>query len=217
MPSVRYHFDLLHKHSNETALATRRELKKQILDVRRAFDFLDHHFRSLEQKPKSHARNVKLALTARFINHLFSALVLIERGLILDAVNCTRSALETTAFYWLVCINAESASLYDAEKSLPPVEIRKRLEGLGIDIAALRELYALESTIAHVGNQYDQLQIRWESDNDGKLLIGGGQNLPLQKAMLEGLIAALFRFVKYDDDYIVDDADKPAASKATEP
>ena len=43
----RYHFDLLFRHSNEIANATRRDLKKQIVEARRVFGFLDQHFSAL--------------------------------------------------------------------------------------------------------------------------------------------------------------------------
>ena len=210
-----YRFELLLKHSNETALSTRKSLKREILEARKVFGFLDHHFHSLEKTPRGLVRNVKLALTARFTNHLFSALLLVERGLILDAFNCTRSALETTAFYWLVCHDDSAAALYDDEKSPPPVEIRRRLEGLGVDVRSIRELYSLESTIVHVGNRYDHLQIQWERGSHGKLLIGGGSNPNLQKAMLDGIVRAVFRFVKFEQDYIVPDIDEVEAKPTT--
>ena len=205
--SKSYRYELLQKHSNETALSTRQTLKREIMEARKVFSFFDKHFDSLEEKPKSLLRNVKLALTARFINHLFSSLLLTERGLILDAFNCSRSAIETTAFYWLLCHDEKAASLYEGEKSIPPVEIRKRLESLGVDVKAIRDLYSLQSAVAHVGNEYDHLQIQWENDKAGRLLVGGGLNPQLQKAMIEDIIRAVFRFVKFETDYIVPDVD----------
>ena len=155
----RYNFDLLLKHSNETALQTRRSMKPEMASVRESFAFLAKHFDRIERQPKSHIRNVKMALTGRFTNHLFSHFLLCERGVILDSINCVRSATEVTAFYWLVCRDPSSAGLYDAETSPRPVEIRKRLEKLGIDVDELREQYGFESLVSHVGNKYDNLQI----------------------------------------------------------
>lgn len=205
-----YRYELLQKHSNEVSLTTRRLLKHEVKQVRNAFDFLDQHFGYLERQPKSHVRNVKMMLTARFINHLLSALQLIERGLVLDAFNCSRSALETTAFYWLVCNDSSSATLYDQEKSPPPVEIRKRLEKQGVDVRAIRDLYSTESTISHVGNETDQLQLRWEKGSKGSILVGGDVQPDLQRQMLAGLVISVFRFVKFEDEYIVPDLDDPA-------
>lgn len=56
-----YRFELLLKHSNETAMNTRRTLKREMMETRKIFGFLDHNFHSLEQKPKGLVRNVKLA------------------------------------------------------------------------------------------------------------------------------------------------------------
>lgn len=99
--------------------------------------------------------------------------------------------------------------MYNAEKSVPPVEIRKRLEALGVDVGAIREIYSRESAVAHVGNKYDQLQIRWEQGGDGRLLIGGGIVPDVQKALFEGITRATFRFVKFEDRYDVPDLDDP--------
>lgn len=203
----RYSFELLFRHSNELAFNTRRTLKKQITETRKIFTFLDQHFEALKQKDKTHANNIKIALTVRFINNMFSALFLIERGLFLDGFNSLRSGIEATAFYWLICKDEASALFYDAERSLQPVEVRKRLEVLGVDIRTIRELYSLTSTIAHVGNPYDQLQIRWGQESNGDLLIGRGSYPDVQKAMLEDILRAVFRFVKFENDYIVPDVD----------
>jgi hypothetical protein len=204
---TRCHFDLLFKHSNELVVGTRQTLMKQIMKCRSIFAFLDRHFSALEQTKKSHPRNVKMALTARFINNMFAALLLAERGLLLDAFNSLRSGIEATTLYWLVCEDATFASLFDAERSLPPVEVPKRLEALGIDVKIIRDLYSLMSTIAHVGNPCDQLQIQWEPGSDRKLLIGGGSRPDVQKAMLEDIVRAVFRFVRFEEDYIVPDVD----------
>lgn len=213
----KYSFDLLLKHSNDLSLSTRRNFKSQMASVRSAIGFMNKHFSSLESKPRGLVRNVKMALTARFTNHLFSTVLLCERGLILDSFNCSRSGIETTAFYWLVCLDPEAAELYQGERSQPPVEVRKRLEALGVDVKEIRELYGFESTIAHVGNKYDNLQIRWEDGGkNGGLLIGGGESPTVQRAILEALPSAVARFVKHDADYIVTVQDAQFEAKAKE-
>jgi hypothetical protein len=199
----RYNFDFLFIHSNTIADETRRTLKPQIMNARKIFTFLDKHFSMLEKKKKTHATNVKMMITARFINNMFSALLLTERGLLLDAFNSIRSGIEATAFYWLVCKDETTASLYDAEKSPRPVDIRKRLEALGVDIETLHSLYDVTSTIAHVGNPYDQIQIRWEQGSDGKLLIGGGRSPDVQNALLEDMLRAVLWFVRFDENYVI--------------
>lgn len=208
MTKGRYAFDLLFRHSNEVAISTRKALKQPVEQSRKIFTFLDTHLSSIENQPRGLARNVRMMLTARFINHMFSQLLLTERGLLLDAFNCSRAAIETTAYYWLVLKDPSAAELYDSEKSLKPVEVRKRLEVLNINITALRDLYGLQSQIAHVGNKTDGLQVYWASSGDGRLLIGGGGERDVQRALLVGMVKSAFRFVKYDEAYIVPDLDQ---------
>jgi hypothetical protein len=205
--SNRYAFDLLFRHSNEAAIGTRRALKKPIAEARKSFGFLGTHFQSIERESISLSRNVRLALTARFINHQFSQLLLIERAFLLDAFNCARVALETTAFYWLVLKDPAAAAYYDGERSLKPIDVRKRLEALGVDIAPLRDLYSFQSEVAHVGNKTDGLQIAWEKGANGRLLVGGGGDASVQEALLAGMVKSVFRFVKHDEAYIVPDID----------
>lgn len=211
MKAGRYHFDLLYRHSNELALTTRRTFKAEVATVKASFGFLAQHFDRLERERKSHVRNVKMALTARFMNHLFAHVLLAERGLLLDAANCARSATETTAFYWLVGKDASAAGLYDAQESPRPVEIRKRLETLGVDVSDLRENYGYESAVSHVGNKYDNLQITWEKERTGKLQIGGGGDPNMRRAMLNELPKFIAMFVMHDPDYVVSIGDGKAS------
>ena len=208
MSANKYAFDLLFRHSNNLAQGTKRSLKQPIHEARKLFAFRGRHFAEIESEAPSLTRNVKLALTARFINHQFAQLMLIERSLLLDAFNCSRSALETTAFYWLVVKEPASAALYDADTSPRPIEIRGRLETLGVDISPLRELYNLQSEVAHVGNKTDGLQIAWERELNGRLMVGGGGDENVQRALLVGMIKSVFRFVKHDEQYEVPDLDE---------
>lgn len=199
----RYSFDLIIKHSNETSLRVRKEFRKEVSNVKSIFIVLDNLFRGREQYPISLQRNVQLALIARFTNHIFSLFLLSERGLILDAFNASRSAIETTAFYWLVCIDPSAANLYQGERSLAPVKVREMLEARGVDVKELRELYSLESGISHVGNDYDNLQIRWEERKTGKLLIGGSFDPEIQKHILKSIPVMATMFVQHDPDCTV--------------
>lgn len=208
MAALRYSFDLLSKHSNQVAVDTRRVLRQPVGEARKLFAFLSKHFHEIENEPASLSRNVRLALTARFINHLFAQLTLVERGLLLDAFNCARSAVETTAFYWLVVKDPATAALYDAEQSPKPIEVRKRLEAIGVDVCPLREVYGLLSEVAHAGNKTDGLQIAWEKGRNGRLLVGGGGDLNVQRALLVSMIKAVFRFVQHDEIYTAPDLDK---------
>jgi hypothetical protein len=194
----KYLYELLVRHSNVVSLDSRKNFKNEIRTVKEAFRLLDSLRVSLDDLPKGHNRNVRLALLTRFTNHLFSQVILTERGLILDAINCARSATETTAFYWLVCLAPDKASEYDQDKSPRPVEVRKELEKLGVDVEDLKQRYQSESTAAHVGNPTDNWQINWLNDKDGLLLVGGGSNPKMQQLLLERVFFSALTFFKYD-------------------
>ncbi len=134
----RYNFDLVNRHSSLVASECRRVNSERFKSVKDTLSFLGQIIDEIGGEPKSHQRNVRMALATRFFNHLYSQLILTERGLLLGAANASRSAIETTAFYWLVCLDANSAALYDAESSPRPVEIRKKLQELVIDVSDLQ-------------------------------------------------------------------------------
>lgn len=194
----KFAFELLERHSNLLRNEARKSFRAEIRTVKEGFRLIDILWWELDKLPKSHIRNVKLALLCRFANHLLSQTFLAERGLILDSINCARSATETTAFYWLVCISPESASKYDAETSPRPVEIRRELERLGVDVLELRDRYSQESTVSHVGNRTDNWQIDWNSNPDGLLMIGGGSSSQLQSIILNQVFHSVMRFILHD-------------------
>ncbi len=194
----KYGFDLLNRHSNSLMVETRKQFKEEVKMVKEAFRLLDSLREPINDLPKGHLRNVKLSLLTRFTNHLFAQTIMAERGLILDAINCARSATETTAFYWLVCVAPENAEKYDATHSPRPVEIRKELERLGVNVDDLRDQYQQESTASHVGNPTDNWQIDWLNDKDGLLMVGGGSSPELQSILLKQVLISAMRFFMHD-------------------
>jgi hypothetical protein len=199
----RYNFDLVMRHSNTLAIESRRNNKERHHSARKTLSFLGTIIDEIGNEGKSHQRNVRMALTTRFYNHLFSQLILTERGLFLDAANASRSATETTAFYWLVCLDPNSAALYDDEKSPRPVEIRKKLENLGIDVADIQDIYQHQSDVSHVGNFYDNMQIRWGRQNNGELYVGGGANIEIEHRSYNAITASILLFLRHDPTYEV--------------
>ncbi len=199
----RYNFELVMRHSNALAIESRKNNKERHGSARKTLSFLGQIIDEIGGEPKSHQRNVRMALATRFFNHLLSQMILTERGLFLDASNSSRSATETTAFYWLICLDPSAASLYDASSSPRPVEIRKRLEKLNIDVSELRDIYSHQSEVAHVGNSYDNMQIRWSKNNNGKLSVGGGSNNEIEKNSFNAIIASILIFLRYDPTYEV--------------
>lgn len=199
----RYNFDLVNRHSSLVASECRRVNSERFKSVKDTLSFLGQIIDEIGGEPKSHQRNVRMALATRFFNHLYSQLILTERGLLLDAANASRSAIETTAFYWLVCLDANSAALYDAESSPRPVEIRKKLQELVIDVSDLQGIYKHQSEVAHVGNFYDNMQIKWGANRDGQLLVGGGSEPETQRISLNAIVASILLFLRYDPNHEV--------------
>ncbi len=197
----RYNFELVMRHSNVLAVESRKNNKERHGSARKTLSFLGKIIDEIGDEPKSHQRNVRMALATRFFNHLLSQMLLTERGLFLDASNASRSATETTAFYWLICLDPSAASLYDASSSPRPVEIRKQLENLNIDVSELRDIYSHQSEVAHVGNSYDNMQIRWSKNNTGELSVGGGANNEVENASFNAIVASILIFLRYDPNY----------------
>lgn len=200
---IRYSFDLILKHSDAISRRARGEFGKEISNVKKVFQVLDTLCSIKEEYKPGIERNVLLSLIARYANHVFSMTLLCERGLMLDTFNASRSAIETTAFYWLVCVDPKTANLYYGERSIAPVEIRKMLEKRGIDPNDIKELYSAESEISHVGNKSDNLQIKFDDCGDGKLLVGGEYNEKIQRDILNFIPIYAALFVKYDPDCTV--------------
>jgi hypothetical protein len=194
MPEARYTLERLRTHSasiRAKATCILRSYVQTIDEELRAFsDFVD----ALEGQPASLQRNVKLMLACKFLNHVYSALVLAENGLIVDAILCERNALETVAFHWLVCLDSNAAEAYNRQEIPRPVEVRTRLENLGVDISHLPGLYASSSEVSHVGRPSERFHSDWTSPLDGKLLFAGSYSPEDQTEMFTFLPALLCLF-----------------------
>lgn len=204
----RYNFDLVMRHSNMLALESRKNNKEHYLSAKQALSFLGTVIDEIGNEKKTHHRNVRMALATRFYNHLFSQIILTERGLYLDASNAFRSATETAAFYWLVSLDPSSSSLYDNTESPQPVEIRKKLENLDVDVSELRNFYKYQSSMCHVGNSHDNMQIKWREKNEGEFSVGGQANHGLDEIFFSGIFGAIAFFLKYDPTYEVFEPNK---------
>ena len=198
MTRGKYGFQMIFRHSNALAIESRRLFKVENHTIERAFVVLDALFDYLQKQPKTLARNVKLVLLTRFINHIFSAHLLVERGLLLDAHNPLRSALESVAFYWLVCFDPASAEQFEGRNSPRPVEIRRRLEELGADVSGLRDEYSFLSEVSHVGNPTEHIQLDWKTKNDATLLVGGARNISIQRHLLAAMPNMIGKFLLYE-------------------
>jgi hypothetical protein len=148
-----------------------KNLQKHTMDIKGSFvnfgsplyAFIDDAFRDfseviekLEGEPPSLERNVKLILACKLLNHIYSGIVLAENGLIDGAIACERSALETVAYFWLVCLDSRICAEYNNGKRMQPVEVRKLLERAGVNITDIRKLYSRASDIVHVGRNSER-------------------------------------------------------------
>ena len=195
MPQVvRFTLDRLRTHS----ASIRAEIAPTLCTHSAQFDealkefsqFLD----DLEAQPVTLQRNVKLMLSCKLLNHVYSALILAENGLIVDLILCERNALETVAFHWLVCLDANALGEYDSGNIPRPVEVRRRLESLGVDISDIRDLYSSGSQVSHVSRESERFHSDLASALSGKLLFAGSHSPEDQREMFTFLPALLHLF-----------------------
>jgi len=190
----KYGFDNLRKHSQ----AVRSDVSK-IMDakhefIRLAFDNFDSYVSELQNQPVSASRNVKMMLACKLFNHVYAGMILAENGLIVDSALCGRNALETIAFYWLISVDANAIDEYLNNNIPRPVDVRKRLEKLGIDINQIKDLYARDSQATHVGRDGERFHTRWFNPSAGELFFGGAFLPNDQEEMFNYLPALLYLF-----------------------
>ena len=98
------------------------------------------------------------------------------------------------AFHWLVCLDPPVADDYHAGRIPKPVEVRRRLEALGVDVSHVRDSYAAGSEIGHVGRASERFHLEMHGDNSGELMIGGAFRRADLEHWLEYLPALLDLF-----------------------
>ena len=154
--------------------------------------------KAIEKEEQSLGCNVRLLLATQFFNHAYSALLLSEAGLVVNALSCERSALETLAVFRLVSLAPEYAKTYDTDDFPRPVEVRKRLEELGLadEVRHIRELYSWISNVLHVSRSSERWNSKWLSKDQGILLFGGSSDENNHREMLRFLPALLHWFVQ---------------------
>ena len=194
MGSPRYNFSGLQAHTNSIRLGAQRAIRKQRNDLNQAFSDFNKFLADLERLPPSLDRNVRLELSCKVFNHVYSGLILVESGLVVDAIICERSAWETIAFHWLVCTNPEAAADYERNDVPKPVEVRRKLEKLGVDVSVLRELYSWGCGMAHVGRQGERFDNHLQTSMKGSLLFGGAGSQQDQDYLLGYLPKLLYIF-----------------------
>lgn len=173
MHAPRYSLPALRRHTRSvrTDGASLIEHHQRSLDA--AVRRFDEFFAGLDEESGNLQKNVRKLLATSFFNHWYSALLLIESGLVVDGVLCARNAMEALAFHWLVCVDSAAADGYHAGRIPKPVEVRRQLEALGVDVSHIRDSYATGSEISHVGRQSERFHLEWQAADRGQLMIGG--------------------------------------------
>ncbi len=194
MRNLKYSFDNLRKHTESIRVQTSGTLQEMHLSIDQAFADFDTYLAEVERQPPSLERNIRMILACKLLNHMYSAFILAESGLIVDALLCERNALETIAFHWLICLDPASSQEYESNQIPRPVEVRRRLEKLGADITHLRDIYAAGSETSHVGRKSERFHSKWESPSKGELLFGGTFSPEDQAEMFQFLLALLYLF-----------------------
>jgi hypothetical protein len=196
MNESKYTFLKLRAHTKNICTQISPILNKHLSDTEKAFTNFDLFREELEQQPKSLIRNVKMMLACTLLNHVYSALILAESGLIVDAILCERNAIETVAFHWLICLDPAAAEKYNQENIPRPVEVRGQLERLGADIDQIRGLYAWGSKVSHVGRHSERFSCDWKSADNGELFFGGNLSPDDQDELFSFLPAILYLFME---------------------
>ena len=76
-------------------------------------------------------KSVRQLISLRLINHVNSAVVLVEASLLRNAQTCERSALKAIAAFQLVSLCPECAEHYEKEEFPKPVKVRLLVEQNG--------------------------------------------------------------------------------------
>lgn len=158
----------LRQHTDNVRADTSRIAAKGSAALVEAIEDFDEFFQAISGERVN--ANVRRVLATKFFNHWYSSLILCESGLMTDALLCERSALETLAYYWLVCLDPAAVKEYVSEKTPRPVEVRRRLETLGVDISHIRHAYSYGSEVGHVGRESERFHL---DDSRHALLVGG--------------------------------------------
>jgi hypothetical protein len=190
----KYAFENIRKHSKIISVDISKVLRENTGFIVKAFDDFDEYLMDLEKQSVSPARNVTMMLACKLFNHVYSAIVLAEYGLIVDSILCGRNALETVAFHWLMQIDENAVNEYLNNEIPRPVDVRKRLEKKGVDINQIRKLYASDSQVTHVGRDGERFHANWFDASRGDLLFGGAFLPKDQEEMFKYLPALLYLF-----------------------
>ncbi len=146
--------------------------------------YQNYYYAQMIETGESDFSVAKLFIICRFSNSIYSAMRLACMGLVLDAIGCLKTAFEALQYSRLISLDpSEAPTFLDPEKSLRPVEVRKRLEILGHDVEYARQRYSMLSTFAHIGGTGETLTLE-QIDENVSFRIGGYVDPELQRGVI---------------------------------
>ncbi|MDD2468265.1 MAG: hypothetical protein PHI97_30155 [Desulfobulbus sp.] len=146
---------------------------------------------SVRTGKKSLEQNCAFILIAKVMNHASATLVLLKRGLIIDAVLTCRNAMETSMLIELLAKQPSLCEKWSYGEQFRPSRVRKRLAELSsvpvgdliIEVTAdeydeARFAYDWMSRISHANVESIRHAAKQKGENDFELKIGGGLSRP---------------------------------------
>lgn len=175
MTVAKYSLPALRAHTDAVRQSAEALVSSAEPSIEDAFAQFSEFLALLQEEDKSLQRNVRQILSCRFFNHVYAGLLLVEAGLVADAVVCQRSALETLAADRLLCLEPDRAEEYSNERFPRPVEVRKALEAAGYahEAEQIRSLYSGASGVTHVTRDSERFHVQWHTESEGALHFGG--------------------------------------------
>jgi hypothetical protein len=190
-----YSFENLRLHSEEIIKQFGPILQKYHGPTVQGFDHFCHFLDEIELEAPSLQKNVRLLLACKTLNHVYSGIILTERGLLVDALACERNAIETILFHWLLVLDSSVAEAYSSDAVPRPVNVRKRLEDeFNVDLSEIKSIYAKASAALHVARKSEDFHLSMTSVDRGEVYFGGKFSPEDQAQMMKFLPACLYLF-----------------------
>lgn len=178
----------LKSFSNACEYASAQNFHEDIMKASRGLSsvvlYQDYYYAKIVNEGETDFAIAKLFIICRFSNSIYAAMRLACMGLILDAIGCLKTAFEALQYSRLISLDPDEAPTFlDPDKSLRPVEVRKRLENLGHDVEQARQRYSILSTFAHIGGTGETLTLE-QIDENVSFRIGGYVDPELQRGIV---------------------------------
>ncbi len=159
---------------------------------------------SLLAQRKALEPNCSFLLLAKALNHAYSTLILLERGLVIDAQLTCRNAIETLLLIELLVKRPDLMTKWIAGHEFTPAEVRKQLADLPVapvndvvihvssdDYEDARFVYGTFSRLTHANLESLNHAVSAESVNSFVVHIGGAHS-PSWSIAIAGALGSTF-------------------------